>query len=561
MVKRILQLFYGEFGGIHKAALVLAVSSAFSAGFGVLRDRMLAGHFGAGRSLDIYYAAFKVPDFFYIVLLSIVSVNALMPIFLEKAANSKEEAKKFLDEIASFFLLAIFILAVAAYFLVPYLSGIVAPGFSAESKKELVLLSRILLLSPILLGFSNLFSSAIQSYNMFIVYALSPIVYNVGIIFGIIFLYPILGMSGIVWGVVGGAAAHAAIQIPALLKIGAFPFPVWRINFVRVWQVAKLSLPRTLGLGLNQIILVFITAAGSLLSAGSIAVFNLSFNLQSVPLSVIGLSYSVAAFPTLAKLFVNNKKGEFLNQTTVAVRQIIFWSIPAAMLIIVLRAQFVRVILGASDRFDWQDTRLTAAAMAIFTLSVVAQSLVALFARAFYAAGKTWRPIIINLVSALIIVIAAPLIIKMFGHYDFILSFFEIVFRVSDVPGTKMLALPLAFSLGMIINAVWLFWAFQKEFGMIWPAVRTTFFDSLKGSLVMAAVCYFVLNILDGFLNTKKFWGIASQGLIAGVVGLTVLFFVLIWLKNKELDELIKAARHKFWKTQVVVPEPENLER
>lgn len=561
MVKRILHLFYGELGGIHKAALVLAVSSALSAGFGVLRDRMLAGHFGAGRSLDIYYAAFKIPDFFYIVLLSIVSVNVLMPVFLEKAANSKEEAKKFLDEITSFFLLAIFILAVAAYFSIPYLSGIVAPGFSAESKKELILLSRILLLSPILLGFSNLLSSVVQSYNMFIVYALSPIVYNVGIIFGIIFLYSIFGMSGIVWGVVGGAAAHAAIQIPALLKMGVFPFPVWRINFARAWQVAKLSLPRTLGLGLNQIILVFITAAGSFLSAGSIAVFNLSFNLQSVPLSVIGLSYSVAVFPTLAKLFVNNKKGEFLNQTTVAVRQIIFWSIPAAMLIIVLRAQIVRVILGASDRFDWQDTRLTAAAMAIFTFSVVAQSLIVLFARAFYAAGKTWRPTIINLVSALTIIIAAPLIIKMFGRYDFILSFFEVVFRVSDVPGTKMLALPLAFSLGMIINAVWLFLAFQKEFGAIWSAVRTTLFDSLKSSLIMAAVCYFILNILDGFLNTKKFWGIASQGLIAGIVGLTVLFFVLIWLKNGELDELIKAARHKFWKARVVVPELENLER
>lgn len=561
MVKRILQLFYGELGGIHKAALVLAASSALSAGFGILRDRMLAGHFGAGRSLDVYYAAFKAPDFFYIILLSIVSVNALMPVFLEKAAASREEAKKFLDEIASFFLLAIFILAAAAFVLIPYLSDIVAPGFSAESKKELILLSRILLLSPILLGFSNLLSSAIQSYNMFIVYALSPVVYNIGIIFGIIFLYPIFGMSGVIWGVVGGAAAHMSVQIPALLKIRAFPFPVWRINFAQVWQVVKLSLPRTLGLGLNQIVLVFITAAGSLLGAGSIAVFNLSFNLQSVPLSVIGLSYSVAAFPTLAKLFVNNKKGEFLNQTTIAVRQIIFWSIPAAMLIIVLRAQIVRVVLGASDRFDWQDTRLTAAAMAIFTISIVAQSLIVLFARAFYAAGKTWRPIIINAISALMVVVAAPLIIKMFSRYDFSLSFFETVFRVSDVSGTKMLALPLAFSFGMIINAVWLFLAFQKEFGAIWPAVRITFFDSLKSSLVMAVVCYSILNILGGFLNTKRFWGIASQGLIAGVIGLTVLFFILKWLKNKELEELIRAIRHKSWKARVVVPESENLER
>ena len=130
MVKKILNLFYREYGGLHKAALILAVSSIISAAFGLLRDRLLAGNFGAGESLDIYYAAFKIPDFIYIISLSVISVNALIPFFLEKAAASGEQAKKFLDETLTFFLLTIFFLAAGAYFFIPNLAGLVAPGFS-----------------------------------------------------------------------------------------------------------------------------------------------------------------------------------------------------------------------------------------------------------------------------------------------------------------------------------------------------------------------------------------------------------------------------------------------
>ena len=238
-----------------------------------------------------------------------------------------------------------------------------------------------------------------------------------------------------------------------------------------------LSFPRSLGLGLNQIILIFITASASLLSAGSIAVFNLSFNLQSVPLAVIGMSYSVAAFPTLAKLFVSNKKMEFLDQTVIAVRQILFWSITVSALLIILRAQIVRVVFG-SGQFSWQDTRLTAAAMAIFAFSITAQSVIVIFTRAFYASGKTWKPIMINVVSAVFIIGMTPVFINLIKNHYFLSSFFETVLRVGDVGGADMLALPLAFSLGMIINAILLFLLFQKEFGDVWVTVRKTFLKS-----------------------------------------------------------------------------------
>ena len=560
MVKKILNLFYREYGGLHKAALILAVSSIVSAAFGLLRDRLLAGNFGAGESLDVYYAAFKIPDFIYIISLSIISVNALIPFFLEKAAVSKERAKKFLDETLSFFLLTIFFLAAGAYFLIPYLTGLVAPGFSESARSEFVVLARILLLSPIFLGLSNLVSSVIQSHNRFIIYALSPIFYNLGIIFGIIFLFPKFGLAGIVSGVAIGALAHLAIQIPAVIKLGYFPWPAQKINIKETWKVAKLSFPRSLGLGLNQIILIFITAAASLLSAGSIAVFNLSFNLQSVPLAVIGMSYSVAAFPTLAKLFVNNKKNEFLEQTTIAVRQIIFWSITASALIIVLRAQIVRVVFGFGQ-FGWQDTRLTAAAMAIFAFSITAQSVIVIFTRAFYASGKTWKPIMINVVSAVFIIGLVPVFISLIKNHYFLSSFFEIALRVGDVGGADMLALPMAYSLGMIINSVLLFLLFQKEFGEVWVSARKTFFEVLGASLLMGVAAYFSLNFLDNIFDINTFVGIFSQGVLSALIGGFVWLGVLKTLKNKELKEITNAIFAKFWKTPVIAPEPETLDR
>lgn len=560
MVKKIFSLFYREYGGLHKAALILAISSIVSAAFGILRDRLLAGNFGAGESLDVYYAAFKIPDFIYIISLSVVSINALIPFFLEKVAVSGEQAKKFLNETLTFFLLTIFFLAAGAYILIPSLSGLVAPGFSESSKSEFVFLARILLLSPILLGLSNLVSSVIQSHNRFVVYALSPVFYNLGIIFGIIFLFPKFGLAGIVSGVAIGAAMHLAIQIPAVVRQGYFPWPAKKINIKETWKIIKLSFPRSLGLGLNQIILIFITAMASLLSAGSIAVFNLSFNLQSVPLAVIGMSYSVAAFPTLAKLFVSNKKNEFIEQTTVAVRQIIFWSMTASALIIVLRAQIVRVVFG-SGQFGWQDTRLTAAAMAIFAFSVTAQSVIVIFTRAFYASGKTWKPIMINIVSAIFIIGTTPIFISLIKNYYFLSSFFEIALRVGGVNGADMLALPLAYSLGMIINGILLFILFQKEFGDIWNSIRKTFFEVLGASLLMGVMAYFSLNFLDNIFDINTYAGIFSQGFLAALIGGSAWFGALKALKNKELKEITNALLARFWKTSVIASEPETLDR
>ena len=155
------------------------------------------------------------------------------------------------------------------------------------------------------------------------------------------------------------------------------------------------------------------------------------------------MSYSVAAFPTLAKLLRATKKG-ISEQTTIAVRQILFWSITASVLIIILRAQIVRVVFG-SGHFSWQDTRLTAAAMALFAFSITAQSVIVVFTRAFYASGKTWKPIMINVISAVFIIGMTPVFISLIKNHYFLSSFFEIVLRVGDVSGAGYARLAFGF--------------------------------------------------------------------------------------------------------------------
>ncbi len=559
MVKRILNLFHQEFSGLHKAAMILAVSSIISGLLGLFRDRLLAGTFGAGQSLDIYYAAFKIPDFVYnIISLSIASVAVLIPFFLEKISISQEKGRKFLDNIFSIFLLMMIFLSVIVFFTIPYLSNLITPGFSQEAKSQLIIFTRILLLSPFLLGLSNLLSTVVQSFNRFFIYALSPIFYNIGIIFGIAFLSPRMGMKGIVFGVILGALMHVCVQIPSIVKLGFAPKLTTKLNFSEAWQVIKLSLPRSIGLGLNQLVFIFITAIASFLSAGSIAIFNLSFNLQSVPLAVIGVSYSVAAFPTLARLFVSNQRKKFLDHTISAMRQIIFWSIPATILLVVLRAQIVRVILGYGQ-FGWRDTRLTAAALGLFAVSITAQSLILLFTRAFYAAGKTLRPIMVNVISLVFITGGIFIFMKLLNISAGVRSFLEAILRVKDVQGVEMLIFPLVFSVGMIFNAIFLGKIFQKDFGEIWILVRKTFFQVILASVLMGAVTFYSLNVLDKIFNIRTFIGIFFQGFVSAIFGMGVWYVVLHSAKNKELNEITASLKQKFWKTPTIASEPEEL--
>ncbi len=559
MVSRLLKIFHKEFGGLHEAAYLLAIFALLSQVLGLVRDRLLAHSFGASHALDMYYAAFRIPDFLFVSIASFASATAIVPFFIERVGKGHDEAKKFLNDIFTLFFVAMATASLFVFALMPFLAPYVVPGFSGADQTQVVFLARVLLFSPFLLGLSNLVGSITQSVNKFFVFALSPVLYNLGIIIGIIFLYPMFGLLGIVLGVVIGAFFHLIIQLPVILKEDFFPKFSASVDWKSIRKVTLLSLPRTLAMSINNISVLILITFASLVSVGSISIFQFSYNLQSVPLSIIGVSYSVAAFPTMARLFANGEKKKFAAQITNAAKHIIFWSLPVIFLFIVLRAQIVRVILG-SGRFSWNDTRLTAAALALFTISLVAQSLILLFTRGYYATGNTKKPLVMNFFCAVLIIILAFFFIHVFAGQNDFRIFMESVLKIKGVEGAGVIALPLAYSIGTILNAVLHWVAFEREFakGMT-KDISQAFWHSLTASLAMGVVAYEGLNVFALVFDQNKFLGVFLQGFLAGILGIVAGVIVLIFLKNPEFETVRIELHHKFWKAKPISSGQEEL--
>ena len=383
------------------------------------------------------------------------------------------------------------------------------------------------------------------------VYALSSPLYNVGIILGIVFLLPHFGIMGIAVGVLFGALMLSLTQIPLVIRDGLFPRFSFHFDWGRVKKVAKLSIPRTITMSSQQLTNLALVSFASFLGAGSISIFNLSLNLQSVPLSIIGVSYSSAIFPLLARLMGEGKREEFVDKMTSAAQHVIFWSVPLCVLFIVLRAQIVRTVLG-SGQFSWSDTRLTAAALALFVVSAVGQSLILLFVRSFYAEGKTAKPLAINVMSMIFTIGIAFVLIKLFHGMPLFRDFTEALLRVGGSEDTSVLMLPLAFSLGIFLN-LYLHWkSFTRDFSGFTRPVFKTAFHSLGASIIGGFVAYQSLRVFNDMFDLTTVFGVFMQGLSAGIVGAVVIVVVLILVGNRELQDVWKALHEKVWKVDRV---------
>ena len=559
-MNKILRIFGKEFGNINQAAFLLGFFTLLSQILALFRDRFIAHFIGPGAQLDAYYAAFRIPDLIFISIASLASITVLIPFIVARmdGNNVTEKARKFLNDIFTVFFAVMFLVSLLVFFLMPHLVSFIAPGFDSVMQMKVVELSRIMLLSPILMGLSNLFGTITQLFRKFFIYSLSPIFYNFGIILGIVFLYPIFGIYGLAIGVVLGASMHFLIQMFASSGCGFKPRFSFSINFKDIKNAVAISLPRTLGLAFNNIALISIIAFASFLNKGSISIFNLSFNLQSVPLNIIGVSYAVAAFPTLVKSFSSGKMIDFKKHLKASASQIVFWSLPVTFLFIVLRAQIVRVILG-SGSFSWENTRLVAASLAIFSVSVLAQGMTALLSRAYYASGNTKRPLTVNFLCSILIIFLSYAFLHLFENVIQFRYFMESLLKVADIPGTEVLMLPLAYSIGTILNFILQWVSIKKDFMKNEEFIGKSFFQSLGASFFIGFVSYLSLNALSPIFGTTTFFGVFLQGFISGILGISIGVVILYLLKNEELRDLINTLRTKFWKVKVIAPAQEEL--
>lgn len=544
MIRGALQFLTDEVRGLQSAVYVLAAFAFLSSLLALLRDRLLAGTFGAGVELDLYYAAFRIPDLIFVCLGALVSVYILIP---ELARRGSESQKSYIDTvIAGFSLLAILASAAAAFFAPRILSSLFPQFDNAGLLPTLVAITRIILLQPILLGFSNILAAITQSRSRYTLYAVTPVLYNLGIILGIAAFYPLWGLPGLAWGVVLGAALHVGIQIPSIVRDGFLhSFPRFR-EPAALLRTISISVPRALALSMNQVAFIGLTALAATLASGSIAVFMFAYNLQSVPLAIIGASYSVAAFPTLALALSDGRRNDFIAHIATAARYVLFWSLPVTALIIVLRAHIVRVILG-SGAFDWTDTRLTAAAFALLSISLVCQGLMLLLVRGYYAAGRTFVPLFSASLIALGTIALGWGFINIFENQSALL-FVQSLFRIEDISGSSVLSLALAYTTATVVGTIFLVVHFEHVFSGFFAQIKRSLMQSVVAAFAGGLAAYITLSFIAPLALSSTLLSVLVRGFAGGAVGIIVSGIAYALLRNPEYAETARAIRARLWR-------------
>jgi putative peptidoglycan lipid II flippase len=236
-----------------------------------------------------------------------------------------------------------------------------------------------------------------------------------------------------------------------------------------------------------------------------------------------------------------------------AVRHILFWSIPAIVLFIVLRAQIVRVILG-SGAFSWEDTRLTAAALALFVLSLAAQGLNVLFIRAYYAAGRTMIPSVITLFGTGVTLILAYCFTYVFNTFPLFARTIEVLLRIENIRGSSIVMLPLAYAVGTVLMLLIFAYTFRRDFGQLAPTLRVVVTRTFGASVIGGFAAYLTLVAVLPFVDTDTFIGIFAQGLVAGIVGLSMTTYMLYLQGSEELKETVYSFSQRFLRPSEVTP-------
>jgi len=491
------------------AALIIGAATLLSRLVGLFRDRAFAHYFGAGPVMDAYYAAFKIPDLIYNLLILGALTAGFIPTFTKLfcQGSDKSPAWRLASNIFNIAGISLVVLCGLGMIFAPSLTPLIAPGFSSENLARATDFTRIMFLSPFFLGLSMTLGGILQSLRRFVLYSIAPIFYNLGIIFGAVFLARWFGPIGLAWGVVLGAFIHFALQFYGARSAGWR----WRWHFnlrdADTRLIGKLMIPRTLGLAISEVNIVVITILASLLPIGSVAIYNFASNLQAVPIGIIGIPFALAVFPVLSAAAATNNRLDFIKNLSSTTRQILFLMTPLAIIILLLRAQVVRVVLG-SGAFDWTATTQTADALAFFAFGLFAQSLIPLFARAFYSWSDTKTPFIIGVIAELLAIIAALTLMRPLG----------------------VAGLALAGSIGATVNICILAIYLRNKLGRLdGEQIVSSFFRFAIAGLAMAVVVQALKYPLAKILNLDYFWGVFGQGVIAGLTGLAV-YGIICWL-------------------------------
>lgn len=503
---------------VSTAAIVLGSTYLVSNILGLFRERLVAARFGAGHMTDILYASFRIPDMiFNLIVLGAISA-AFIPIFVDYlSGKKKEEANYVASNFMNFLLLITAALGIIVFALAWKLVPLLLPGLFKDGVNgdfntlEVAVNSvRLMLISPIIFSLSAVLGGILNSNKRFISYAIAPVLYNAAIIFGILYLAPLTDppIYGILYGVIIGAILHAAVQLFSTLRLGFRWKPVLSFGMYELPKIIKLTVPRMLAMGSHQINILVDTIVASFF-VGGITYLTFANNIQTVPVVIFGIAIATAVFPLLVEQKSKGEKEDFRRTISESTRKILYYMVPAAIGIWVLRAQIVRLVYGAGY-FGWEQTYWTTKSLGFFAFGIIAQGLIPLFLRAFYALKDTKTPLLISFLTMLVNIVFA-VSLPFIGYFNL------------GVAG-----IALAFTIASILNVFLLFVFLQKKVGRIDKdnKIFVATFKIVISSLVMGLLVHYSLRVFDLFLDNTLVWGLFLQ--TVGAVGLGAIFYLLV---------------------------------
>jgi putative peptidoglycan lipid II flippase len=413
---RLRALLSGSGRSVAANATIVAAAFAASRALGMVREMVIAARFGTGETYDAYVAAFRVPDLLFALVMSGAFGAAFIPVFGGYLAQGDGERAWRLANTLLTWTTVVFLAIAQLIFLFaePLIGEIVAPELPPDGQRLAVDLTRVLLLSPLLLGFGAAGKGMLEAQDAFTLPAVAPILYTLGSIAGAVFLAPLFGIYGLVWGVILGAAAYMVVQFAWLLRNGLQIRPSLSLRSDGVGQVARLMGPRVLGQSASQVNLIVMTNFASRLGDGSISAVNYAQQLVMLPLGILAMSLSTVIFPRMSRQFATGRIGGLRRTLVAGLGPLIFLTIPATIVLIVFRTSIVHVLFQYGS-FSSESTELVAEAVGLFALSLLARSLIEPITRAFYAMHDTRTPVVIAVMMVLVNIALTWVLVEWLG--------------------------------------------------------------------------------------------------------------------------------------------------
>ncbi|OGM76714.1 murein biosynthesis integral membrane protein MurJ [Candidatus Woesebacteria bacterium RIFOXYB1_FULL_42_36] len=462
------------------ATSLIMVMIVVSMVLGLIRQRVLASYF-TPDSLSLFFAAFRLPDAIFQVLVFGTFSSAFIPVFTKTLKEGEAKAWLLAGKVVSIGLaILLFAVAIVGFGAVKIYS-VIAPGYGVAGTAEIAFLARILFAAQGFFVISYVLTGVLESLRRFLIPALAPIFYNLGIILGTVILTPYLGLTAPAVGVVIGAFAHFIIQYPLSRKLGfRFTFDLRPDDGVK--KIGQLALPRVIDLAFDQIGKSAELFLSSIISQASYTYYTFANSLQLLPVTLFGTSLAKAVLPMLSS--VEGDWKEYRKILLAAIYQAIFFTLPLSAALIALRIPVVRLIYGTKI-FDWEATIQTGTILSVFAIATVSQTLMSVLARAFFALHDTKTPVLISFIGLAILVVGDFILVKGF-HLE-------------------VWALAASFAVSTIVEAIILLILIDKKVGgIISSKLIIHVLKILGATTISGGAMFFILKIFDKSVWVKR---------------------------------------------------------